>query len=79
MFHCWPRKNPLMNVNTGSIALTGAVLLGGLVTTYLWKSLIKDQTQFANTPGYFPAYGRRSKKSFFFISNLYHFHNNNAI
>lgn len=43
-----------MNINTGSIALTGAVLMGGFITTYLWKALTKDQLQNANDQSYFP-------------------------
>lgn len=42
-----------MNINTGAIALTGAVLLGGLVTTHLWKSVMQDQFQFFHSPTYF--------------------------
>lgn len=47
-----------MNVNGGAIALTGVVLLGGFVTTYLWKSVMKDQVLWANNgPTYGPNYG----------------------
>lgn len=67
---CFGKKDPLMNINTGSIALTGAVLLGGLVTTYLWKSVIKDQAQFANGPNYYPTYGRRSTTKSFIPSKF---------
>lgn len=55
-----------MNVNTGAIALTSAVLLGGFVTTYLWKSAMKDQVLWANSPNsngpnYYP-YSRQNSK-----------------
>lgn len=43
-----------MNINTGAIALTGAVLVGGVITTYLWKSVMKDQVSFNNSPPYLP-------------------------
>lgn len=49
-----------MNINTGAIALTGAVLMGGFLTTYLWKSVMKDQVQFVNGPTYYPPYGRQN-------------------
>lgn len=49
----------MLNINTGAVALTGAVLLGGLVTTYLWKSAMKDQIQFVNGPSYYP-YSRKN-------------------
>ncbi|XP_031630522.1 uncharacterized protein LOC116345366 [Contarinia nasturtii] len=51
--------DPVMNINTGSIALTGAVLLGGFVSTYLWKSFMKDQSQFVNSPAYYGPYTRQ--------------------
>lgn len=49
----------------GSIALTGAVLVGGLITTYLWKSLMKDQINHAaaNDQSYFPN-GRQTSEIF---------------
>lgn len=37
-----------MNVNGAALALTGMVALGGLATTYLWKSVIKDQLFYSN-------------------------------
>lgn len=37
-----------MNVNAAAIALTGVVALGGLSTTYLWKSFMRDQLLHAN-------------------------------
>lgn len=43
-----------MNINGGAIALTGAVLMGGFLTTYLWKSVMKDQVQFVNGANYHP-------------------------
>lgn len=52
-----------MNINTGAIALTGAVLMGGIVTTYLWKSAMKDQSHFSNSPSFFP-YGRNNVDQF---------------
>lgn len=52
-------KDPMMNINTGAVALTGAVLLGGFLTTYLWKSAMKDQVHFVNGPSYYP-YGRKN-------------------
>lgn len=52
-----------MNINTGSIALTGAVLLGGFVSTYLWKSFMKDQSQFINSPAYYGPYTRQDGKN----------------
>lgn len=52
----------------GSIALTGAVLVGGLITTYLWKAMMKDQMKHAaaNDQSYFPT-GRQTSKIFFDI------------
>lgn len=49
-----------MNINAGAIGLTGAVVLGGFLTTYLWKSVMKDQTFFANPHSY--PYGRHESK-----------------
>lgn len=53
----------MMNINSGAIALTGAVLLGGVASTLLWKSVMKDQHFFNNNnPTYFPNYSRQKSK-----------------
>lgn len=51
-----------MNINTGAIALTGAVLVGGFLTTYLWKSAMNDQVQFGNSPTNFPFSRQNGKR-----------------
>lgn len=68
----------------GSIALTGAVLVGGLITTYLWKAMMKDQMKHAaaNDQSYFPT-GRQTSKIFFdifssFFQSNFQFFNINA-
>lgn len=48
-----------MNVNGAALALTGMVALGGLVTTYLWKSVIKDQLFYSNNNFEHYPYGRQ--------------------
>lgn len=58
IFHTFD-QDPMMNINTGAIALTGAVLFGGILSTYLWKSAMKDQVNFINSPSYYP-YGRQN-------------------
>lgn len=45
-----------MNVNGAAIALTGMVALGGLATTFIWKSFVKDQILYGNS--HFP-HGRQ--------------------
>lgn len=46
-----------MNLNTGAIGLTTAVLFGGLATTYLFNPM-KHQLFYANSNRPYYAYGR---------------------
>lgn len=46
-----------MNLNTGAIGLTTAVLFGGLATTYLFNPM-KHQIFYANNNRPYYAYGR---------------------
>lgn len=36
-------QEPLVNINTGAVALTGTVILAGAATALIWKSFMKDQ------------------------------------
>lgn len=64
----------IVQMNIGSIALTGAVLVGGLITTYLWKQLMKEQMKHvaaANDQSYFPSGRQTSKLSFEMLPSFF--------
>lgn len=52
----------MMNINTGAVGLTGAVLVAGIATTLLWKGVVKDQLFYTNNRQKQPGRRRGSGK-----------------
>lgn len=55
-------QEPLVNINTGAVALTGTVIVAGAATALIWKSFMKDQFYYRKGNGRQESMNQKQKK-----------------